>query len=171
MRSVQIAILSMLLLVARLSAAGQEKYSAEKIDSAGQLHILTESGRDITPVKMKDQVAFGAVEISPDRRTIAWYVEYDNSAAIGFPTDPTPGKLVVYQNGRIVHCFNATGTFWGWSYVDHGRQIAYSEGPLHGNPYGCVLRDVDSGHVIQRWEFKAEVALPKWAAGIRCDGN
>ncbi len=173
MRPVQLFALPILLLAAIPLGAGQKRqeYSSLRVDSTGQLHILTDSGREIIPPKIKYQVAFGEAEISPDHVTVGWFVEYDNSAALGFLADPVAGDLVLYRNERVLHRFSAKQSLWGWRFVDEGRRVAYTDGPLHGNPAECVLRDSNSGTVIERWAFKENAELPDWARGIRCDGE
>lgn len=142
-----------------------------RVDDAGQIHILTDTGQEITPARLKSQVSFGAPAVSPDGSTVGWKVEYDNSEAIGVPYDPIASDLVLFRNRRIVHRFHAEQMLWDWKFVDGGKRLAYTEGPLHGNPTACLLRDTQSGRVIERWFFDENAELPAWAAGIRCKGE
>jgi hypothetical protein len=151
-------------------AQNAHRYSSVRIDDMGQLHIMTEEGREITPLRTASQVSFGSPALSPDRRTVGWLVEYDSSKLLGVPYDPIAGELVLYKNGRIVHRFDADPVIWDWKFVNGGSRIAYTIGPLHGNPSGCVLRDAFSGRVIKRWFYDENAELPDWATGIRCDG-
>jgi hypothetical protein len=57
------SFISFVILAAALSALSalvaqkEEIYSSLQVDDKGQLHILTDSGRDITPAKMESQVS------------------------------------------------------------------------------------------------------------------
>lgn len=170
-RKTMLGTLTVLMIASMSPFVGKkaEMYVSQRVDSAGELHISTDSGRDIVAQREKGQVAFGDPAISPDGRSVVWLVEYDDSEALGFQYDPIAGEVVVFKNGHIVHRFKPAGTIWAWQFVSDDR-IAFTFGPLHGNPYGCELRDLNSGALIQRWYFKEGATLPKWATGIRCDG-
>jgi hypothetical protein len=164
--------LSVLSLVAISAGVAQkeQRYSSLQVDAKGQLHIFTDSGREIVPARIKSQVSFGKPAISPDHLMVGWTVEYDDSDAIGVPYDPIAGDLVLFRNGQVVHRFHAEQLLWDWKFVEGGRRVAYTDGPLHGNPTQCVLRDVQSGRLIKRWFFDEKAELPAWASGIRCNG-
>ena len=166
-------LISALFLAAICGAVAQkdDRYSSLHVDQKGQLHILTDSGREITPAKMKSQVSFGIPAISPDRFTVGWELEYDDPGAAGDPRDPIAGVLVLFRSGKIVRRFRADQVLWDWKFVEGGKRVAYTDGPLHGNPTQCVLRDVASGRVIKRWFYDENAELPDWAEGIRCKGE
>ena len=98
-------------------------------------------------------------------------MEYDDADAIGVPYGPIAGDLVLFRNGRILQQFHADQLLWDWKFLEGGKRVAYTDGPLHGNPTQCVLRDVQSGRIIERWFFDEKAELPAWASGIRCNGG
>jgi hypothetical protein len=48
-----------------------------------------------------------------------------------------------------------------------GKRVAYSTGPARGEASACVLRDVDSGKVLDHWDVHGGKDAPPWAAFLR----
>lgn len=144
-------------------------YRSASVDSAGRLHIVLDSGKEILPPKIRDQVSFGDPAISPDRRTVGWLVlyPYPNPPGAAYVRNPIAGALVLYRDGRVVHEFRTEQTFYDWQFQSGGKHVAYSTGPTHGGAAECVLRDVDSGKVVAQWWVKPGVDPPAWARPLR----
>ncbi len=83
------------------------------------------------------------------------------------PGDPLAGKLVIYRAGQMLHTFTTVQVFWDWQFQDGGKRVAYSTGPTHGGAAQCVLRDVDSGHVVARWLVHSGNQPPAWSLDLR----
>ena len=154
-----------ILLSALSLTAAEPVYRSASVDRSGQLHITLASGRQISAPKLRDQEGFDSPLISLDHLTVGWL-------AIYYP-DPTnrglqaAGKLVLYRAGRILRSFSTEQTFWGWEFQENGKRVAYSTGPTHGGAAECVLRDVDSGRIIARYDIHSGAEQPAWARKLR----
>lgn len=149
------------------ASSNRPKYSSARIDGSGQLHIVLNAGREITPRRLKDQVAFSNASISPDHKTIGWLADFPDPGASLNKTSPIAGLLVLYRNGRLLHTFTTDQVFWDWRFVAFGGKIAYSTGPMHGGASECVLRDVTSGAIVARWKVDSGTLEPAWAKSLR----
>jgi hypothetical protein len=95
-----------------------------------------------------------------------------------FPDDPGVNhgapisfSLVLFRGNRRAHTFRTGQIMWSWHFVDHGRRVAYCSGPTHGAGGECVLRDVASGGVVERWvDEEGQTPKPKpqpiWVNGL-----
>jgi hypothetical protein len=148
--------------------AGESLYRFASVDATGQLHVVLESGREILPRKLSGQVSFCAPLVSPDHRTVAWLAMYpDASPAANYARESIPGRLVIYRAGRVIHALTTDQVFWDWQFRDGGKRVAYSTGPMHGGAAECVLRDVESGHVVATWRVSSDGTPPRWARDLR----
>jgi hypothetical protein len=156
-----ISIVVGVVLAASIASAVQPEYKSTSIDPSGQLHIELASGKQIQAPKLRDQDGFDTPLISPDHHTVGWLATYQN------PSNRRgarfAGKLVLYRGARILRTFDTEQTFWGWEFQDGGKHVAYSTGPTHGGAAECVLRDVDSGRVIARFDIHSGAEQPAWA--------
>jgi hypothetical protein len=154
-----------ILLFVAVASAAQSEYRSVSIDRSGQLHIVLASGKEIQPPKLRYQDGFDTPLISPDHRTVGWLATYTN------PGNPRgsqiPGKLVLYRAGRNLRSFDTESTIWGWEFQDGGKRVAYSTGPTHGGATECVLRDVDSGSIVARYDIHSGAEQPAWARNLR----
>lgn len=157
------------LLAALTSASGGPGYRSVSVDSAGRLHIVSDSGKEILPPKMQRQASFGDPAISPDHRTVGWLVmyPYPDPPGANYPREPIAGALVLYRGGRVAYHFRTEQTFWDWQFQDGGKRVAYSTGPTHGGAAECVLRDVESGKLVARWSVRDGREPPAWARTLR----
>ncbi len=144
-----------------MAAIGAAQYRTVSIDDRGTLHIGLDSGKTIEAPKFPGQTAFAKAAIAADHRTIGWLAIYPNET-IG----PIAGRLVLYRSGRVLHSFATEQVFWDWQFRDGGKQVAYSTGPTHGGAAECVLRDVDSGRVVARWQTRSGGEPPDWAKNL-----
>ena len=141
-------------------------YSSATVDSNGQLRIVPKSGKEILPAKITGQQAFDSPAISPDGRTVGWLALYP------FENTQLAGTLVIYRAGRVLHTFTAAQVFWDWQFREGGKLVAYSTGPTHGGAAECVLAEVDSGKIVERWAVPPspeghEAEPPLWAQTLR----
>jgi hypothetical protein len=158
------SILFLCLLLLVMADAADLKYRSATVDARGRLRIELESGSVLNAPTLKYQVGFEAPAISPDQRTVGWFVDYDPPEAW---MNPIAGALVLYRSGRIFRSFKLEPVAWDWQFQDGGKRVAYSMGPLHGDATECVLRDVDSGEVVARWLATDGNAPPGWARNLR----
>jgi hypothetical protein len=163
-------LLTLVLVTVLFAASEPVRYRSVSVDSSGRLHVVLDSGREILPPKARYQSAFGDPAISPDHRTVGWLVLYPYPYPPGErykPDDTLPGALALYRNSRVMHEFHTEQTFYDWQFQSGGKRVAYSTGPTHGGAAECVLRDVDSGKVIARWQVEDGENPPAWARGLR----
>ena len=142
---------------------GAAEYRSVSLDRNRQLHIVLESGKEILAPKVRGQLSFGDPVISPDRQTVGWLVMVPDPAVTYYKGAEFAGSLVIYRGGRVLHVFTSEQIFWGWQFRDEGKRVAYSVGPSHGGAVECVLRDVDTGRVVERWQVREGVEAPVWA--------
>ena len=141
------------LLLSILFSFAPETYQSAVVDASGQLHITTDSGKELMPRKLPDQLSFEDPKISPDHQTVGWLVMYpfptpDNDEKYGRDR-AIAGKLVIYRAGHVVHVFPTEQVFWAWYFLD-SKSVAYLTGPTHGNAGPYLLRDISSGKIIAR---------------------
>lgn len=162
------AFISRLLLLqtALTFLASAQIYHSATVDEGGQLHIALGSGKELQPRKAEGQLSFGEPHISPDQRTVGWLVLYPYPDPNGADsTRPIPGELVIYRENRTIHTFSTDQIFWDWQFQDGGKLVAYSTGPTHGGAAECVLRDTDSGKVMDHW-WVGSGKPPSWTQGL-----
>lgn len=155
-----------LLLLPIALLASNTAYRAVSIDGTGQLHITLEDGTQVLAPKLHDQVAFESAAISADHQTVGWLADYPDPTYENYVASPIAGALVLYRNGRILQKFFTGQIFWDWQFQEGGKRVAYSTGPTHGEASECVLRDVVSGRVIDRWAATPGGKPPSWAEAL-----
>lgn len=162
-------VLALLLLTAPTLCASDPAYRSVSVDDAGQLHIVSESGKEIRPKKTQGQVSFNAALISADFRTVGWLVMYPFPVPPGsdYHAGPIPGGLAIYRAGRVIHTFTTQQVFWDWQFQDGGKRVAYSMGPTHGGAAECVLRDVETGGIVAHWWVTSDTEPPSWTRDLR----
>jgi hypothetical protein len=160
---------AILVLCAAAALPADSGYRSVSVDTDGQLHIVTNSGKEILPPKLRDQIAFGDPRIAPDGRTAGWLAlyPYPNPPGDTYVGDPLAGALVLYRGGRIIHTFSTDQVFWDWQFWDGGKHVAFSTGPTHGEASFCILRAVDSGKLIATWQVTGGEEPPAWAKDLR----
>jgi hypothetical protein len=145
---------------------GDDAYRSTAIDSAGQLHIVLASGREVLPRKLRAQVSFGEALISEDGKTIGWLAYYPYPDTPDPKVDPIPQSLVLYRSCRVMHTFPTGQIFWSWAFFRGGQQVSYCTGPTHGGAGECDLRDTESGRLLAKWLPSAGADPPAWAAKL-----
>jgi len=149
------------MLVLASMAVGTAQHRTVSIDDRGKLLIILDSGKTIEAPKFPGQGAFTKAAVSEDLRTVGWLAMHSNEAV-----GEIAGRLVLYRKGRILHSFATEQVFWDWQFRDGGKPVAYSTGPTHGGAAECVLRDVDSGRVVARWQVRNGGEPPDWARNL-----
>ena len=149
------------ILILAMAAVAAAQYQTVSIDDRGKLLIGLDSGKTIEAPKFRGQGAFAKAAIAGDRTTVGWIAMYPNEAV-----GEIAGRLVLYRKGRILHSFATEQVFWDWQFRDGGKRVAYSTGPTHGGAAECVLRDVDSGRVVARWQIRNGGEPPDWAKNL-----
>jgi hypothetical protein len=131
----------------------------------GAARITLASGEKIAVPKEPDQVGIGEAHLAPDG-TVGWLAEF----RVVDVSDPVAGTLVLWRSGRIVRRFPAAQSFYAWTFYARGKQVAYHDGPLHGESKShCELRDVATGRQIATWDGDLDLALgnrPDWTQGL-----
>jgi hypothetical protein len=148
---------------------GQGQLYSAVLERVSSFYIVLDSGWELLGPKVPGQVEFDHVLISPDRRTIGWLVmyPYPRSSPKDYDPGPIAGSLVLYRAEKVLHQFRTEQVFWDWQFGDDGKRVAYSTGPTHGGAAQCVLREVDSGLVIETWAVGGGQQPPQWAEGLR----
>ncbi|MDP9324766.1 MAG: hypothetical protein M3P13_14105 [Acidobacteriota bacterium] len=138
-------ICAVTLLAGSARVAGQETYRRADIDQDGQLHIVLAGGREITPLKDKDQVGFEKAAVSPDGRAVGWLALYPNCCT----SYPIPLKMVIYMNGRHRELTGDGLPVWRWMFRDGGKRVAFEQETVHGGlGVHYELHDVATGRLV-----------------------
>jgi hypothetical protein len=168
MRKLRQAIPALFLIFAEPLCAGQtaQQYSSVRIDGERRLHIVLNSGREVIPQMEKDQVSYGKVSISTDHTTLGWLVEYTDPSVAYYKGATIAGELVLFRSGKVFRRFKTDQVFWDWKFLDGGRKVAYAVGPTHGGAAQCILRDAESGAIVQQWTVDRKGAPPEWARSL-----
>lgn len=134
------------------------------IDSENKLHIVDAAGHETQPTPEKDQTSASSINISEDRRTVAWLAEFPNCCT----SYPVALKLIVYRDGQIKHRLgNGMLILSNWHFLDGGKRVAFATNTVHGDfsPH-YELHDVYSGRLLQKWEGHPTANSPKWARDL-----
>jgi hypothetical protein len=152
------------LLVTLAGAAADSKYRTFSVGDDGELHLLRTDRKEEVVRKDQGQLSFGKVAISPDRRLVGWFAFYLNP----FPSaqSEVPQALVIFQDGIVLRRFTTQQMLWDWAFRKGGSQVAYCDGPPGRDAEQCLLRDMESSKILERWNPKSTGATPKWAVGL-----
>jgi hypothetical protein len=159
-RALPASMLVAVLLASAPFSAAAETFVRASIDPDGQLRILTQNLREITPRRDKDQVGFQMAVISPDRHTVGWLAMYPNCCT----SYPIPLKLMIYADGKA-HDFTGNGLpVWRWRFLSSGKQVAYEQETVHGGlGVHYELRDVATGRLAAEYDPDPEIpGKPPW---------
>jgi hypothetical protein len=135
------------------------------IGSDGRAQIVMPQGKKIPVPRERGQVDIAASQTADDGKTVGWLVEYSDPGI----SDPVSGMLVIWRNGRVIRRFRADSALWSWSFDAGGNQVAYHDGPLHGEATSHFeLRDIASGRLLDQWngEISDTSKRPAWVAGL-----
>ncbi|HLK51198.1 MAG TPA: hypothetical protein VKT49_23810 [Bryobacteraceae bacterium] len=130
----------------------------------GAAQITVPGRRKIVVPKEYGQAGISDTAVAADG-TAGWLVTY-NVDGVSYPIS---GKLVVWRDGRVIQRFESEQVFYSWAFVAGSKQIAYHDGPLHGEQAShCELHDLATGRVIDKWEGDLEGAgKPAWTEGLK----
>jgi hypothetical protein len=134
------------------------------ISLAQPARITLANGKQITIRKEPGQTGIREPRTAPDG-TAGWLAEYQ----VENVPDPVAGTLVVWRGGKIIHRFSTQQSFWSWTFVAEGRQVAYHVGPLHGELQShCELHDARTGRLIAMWDgdLESATARPPWTKNL-----
>lgn len=131
----------------------------------GSVHVIHSDGREIQPLKEKEQVGCKSPIISEDQRAVGWLVASDFCCT----SYPISVKLVVYRLGKPLSRFSGDGrAIFRWYFVAGGKQVAFYQDFLHGTQaQHYELRDVETGRLIDKWDGVLTPKAPKWTRGMR----
>jgi hypothetical protein len=113
--------------------------------------------------KEKGQVGISEAQVAADG-TAGWLVEYN----VDTVSNPISGMLVLWRDGKVIQRFQSEQVFYSWAFYAGGKQVAYHDGPLHGETAShCELHDVTTGRVIDKWDGDLDAdSKPAWTAGL-----
>lgn len=131
------------------AAPPQKTFLHVNILPNGRAQIVTSDGKKIPLPHQPGEADIAASQTADDGKTVGWLVEYNNPGT----TYAIAGMLVIWRNGRVIRRFRADSALWSWSFFAGGSQVAYHDGPLHGETTShCELRDIASGRLLDQWD-------------------
>ena len=133
-------------------------------DERNNVHVILPAGQESVIERERDQVGIDSIKIAAGKQTAGWIVMYRNPDG----GSPIAGKIVVWRGGKIIRTFPAAQTFWSWSFERDGKQVAYHDGPAHGETGShCELHDVQTGHLLSSWNGDLQnPARPDWTKSL-----
>lgn len=160
------ATLTILLIGVLFPSCGlsQDRAVAVSAGPDGAAQITLGGGHSITIPKERDQVGVGDGQIASDG-TVGWLAEF-SVEGVSYPVART---LIIWRAGKIIRRFRTEQTFYSWAFYAHGTQVAYHDGPLHGELKShCELHDVASGRTIAVWDgdLASGSSRPVWTEGL-----
>lgn len=160
------AAVAIVLLAALVPAYGQSRDGAVSVSagSNGAARITLSGGRSVTVPKEPGQVGVAAGRIAPNG-TVGWFAEF-RIDGVSYPIALT---LITWRAGRVVRRFHTEQSLYSWAFYAQGAQVAYHDGPLHGERRShCELRDVATGVLIAAWDgdLSAGGGRPAWVGGL-----
>jgi len=140
----------------------QAPLSRVYVGTDGLARIVDAAGKETAFPKEQGQVAVESPRLSQDSQSAGWLIEDDNCCT----SYPIPTSLLVYDNGKK-HRLGTGQMIYDWCFIDSGKQIALSSGPVH-NPEGQDLYryDTKSGKQLQEWYGNLDAPRPNWAECI-----
>jgi hypothetical protein len=149
------------------AAPGQTlSYQSVRLDDSGQLHIKPVAGKEFLAPKFAHQSRFEEALVSPDHLSVGWLADFEDTSSPS-PIDPDAFTIVIYRQGRIFRQIEGDPIVWDWRFEAGGKEVAYSTGSRHGGAGLCLLIDLDSGKVLQRWVPSFTGKPPSWAEPLR----
>jgi len=166
MRTIRTPVLVSLLVTAVLPCVGLSQGHAVSVSAGpdGAAQITFASGKRTTVRKERGQVGITEARIAPNG-TVAWLAEYSVEGI----SDTVAGTLIVWRAGKAIRRFPAEQSFYSWTFYAGGKQVAYHDGPLHGELKShCELHDIGSGRAIAVWDGDLDSGndRPAWTKGL-----
>jgi len=130
----------------------------------GAAQITFADGKKTTIPKEQGQAGISEAQIAPDG-TVGWLAEY-NVDGVSYPIAEA---LIIWRTGKILRRFGTEQVFYSWTFYAAGKQVAYHDGPLHGETKShCELHDAQSGRGIAQWDgdLDSESHRPAWTQGL-----
>jgi hypothetical protein len=155
-------VASAALLLGTRTAWAQARFRQADLDSTGQLRIVLSTNKILRPPRDSNQVAFGQVALSGDRRTVGWVALYANCCT----SYPIPLELVLLGPDGHRTVFSNGSPIWQWSFSANGRNVVIRQAPVHGDaPEHYELHEIATGRLIATAERDRSRpgALPEWA--------
>jgi len=158
----RLLVMAWLFLAAPAGLAQDRPVSVSPAKNGAVIHF--QSGAAVTVPKEKGQVGIDEGQIAWNG-SVGWFVLFHSPAA----TYPFAGEIVIWRSGKVIRRFLAAQTFWSWAFYDDGKQVAFHDGPMHGEQKSyCELRSVASGQKIASWsgDLIEDQDRPIWTTGL-----
>jgi len=148
--------------VPRLTAQAPT-YQRALVDSAGQLHLWTTAGQEVTPPPDSGQVGFEQPQIAPGAAAVGWLALYPNCCT----SYPIPLRLVVLV-GDERRLFSGSGLpIWRWAFLAGGTRVAFYQETVHGGSgQHYELRDLVSGRLVAAYDPGDSLPQPVWVQAL-----
>ena len=103
----------------------------------------------------------------PDEIVRARWAGWQNIPIPAIPAARFRANLSSTAAEAIFQTFDTEQIFQDWQFQNGSSRVAYSTGPTHGGAAECVLRDVETGKLLDHWYPKEGGKAPDWAANLR----
>ena len=144
----------LLVLVPLAAAAGKFTSITPSPDTGNaqsRLTITISDGTRFEAPKDAGQVDYENSYVSSDGKYVGWLAEYSLAGIDG----PIPEALFVLDLSRKLHRFDmGDQAIFQWCFVPKVAEVAYMQGPLHGDDGGSFfLRKISSGHLLATYDI------------------
>lgn len=168
-------VLTLIFLIAGIVPAHAEQARVVRAygDHYGAVHIIRSDGKETIISKHRGATGVDDVKIAPDGQTVGWLIDWPNPEKYR-SWETLPMTLAIWRKGKIIRMFDVDDIFYGWAFWNSAEQIAYNDGPLHGNTPNFELHDIATGRLIERFYDDDSVdpaKVPAWVNAIDESGK
>ena len=148
---------------------GSDEFTFSQIEDVkcapdGNVQILYSDGTEFQPPKKAGQISCSSPSVDESKWAAGWLVAYDGCCT----SHPIPTTLVVYKVGQPFRFLGDGMAIGDWLFLAHGEQVAFYSNTVHGDrARHYELRDVETGHLIDKWDGELTEKAPAWAQWLQ----
>jgi len=134
------------------------------IGHRGWAYVIQSTGAVVKLPEEHGQVGYRSIQMTKASDAVGWLVDSDFCCT----SYPISKHLVVYTSTKQLRTFEGDGrAIFKWKFVSKGKQVAFYQDFLHGtSAQHYELRDVLTGHLIDKWDGELTGKVPSWTKGF-----
>lgn len=126
----------------------------------GSVRIIYSDGTEFEPPKLPGQTSCSSPAVDVGKWAAGWLVG-SNCCGTSYAIDTA---LVVYKVGQPFRTLADGMAIFEWLFLEHGEQVAFYSNTTHGDSARHYeLHDVETGHLIDKWDGELTGKAPAWA--------
>ena len=130
----------------------------------GCAYVIQSTGAVVKLPEEGGQVGYSSIQMTKASDAVGWLVDSDFCCT----SYPISKHLVVYTSTKQLRTFEGDGrAIFKWKFASKGKQVAFYQDFLHGtSAQHYELRDVLTGHLIDKWDGELTGKVPSWTKGF-----